>query len=72
MQHGYFWVTIIRMTNRTPAKKTRGRPPIDPGNETQKVAIRLTLAQKEKLDKLGGSPWVRQKIDRAKLPTPKE
>jgi len=50
-----------------PAKKRRGRPPVDPANETQSVSIRLTKQQREKLDQLGGSPWVREKIDKAKL-----
>jgi hypothetical protein len=30
--------------------------------------IRLTEPQHEKLKKLGGAPWVRDKIDKAKLP----
>ncbi|MDQ0024337.1 hypothetical protein J2X90_002135 [Variovorax paradoxus] len=32
------------------------------------MAIRLTKGQKDKLDKLGGPPWVRERIDKAKLP----
>jgi hypothetical protein len=51
-----------------PAKKKRGRPPVDPENVTQTVAIRLTAAQREKLATLGGPPWVREKIDKAKVP----
>lgn len=34
----------------------------------QPVTIKLTDEQREKLPKLGGAAWVRQKIDRAKLP----
>ena len=56
----------------TPAKKSRGRPAIDPGSETHTVAIRMTGAQREKLAQLGGAPWVREKIDKAKVTTPKE
>lgn len=55
-----------------PTKKSRGRPAIDPGNETHTVAIRMTAAQREKLALLGGAPWVRNRIDKAKEPTPKE
>ena len=32
------------------------------------VTIKLNDAQREKLPKLGGAAWVRQKIDKAKLP----
>jgi hypothetical protein len=28
----------------------------------------MSSAQREKLGKLGGAPWVREKIDKAKLP----
>ena len=56
------------VTTKTPAKKRPGRPAIDPGNDTQTVAIRMTAEQREKLTKLGGPPWVRERIDKAKLP----
>jgi hypothetical protein len=59
-------------TKKTPAKKRPGRPALNPGSDTETVAIRMTLTQREKLMKLGGSPWVREKIDKAKLPAPKE
>lgn len=32
------------------------------------VTIKMILTQKDKLTKLGGAPWVREKIDKAKLP----
>ena len=32
------------------------------------VMIKMKPAQKEKLQRLGGAPWVREKIDRAKEP----
>lgn len=51
-----------------PAKKRPGRPAIDPELQTQPIALRLTAAQREKLVRLGGPPWVREKIDKAKLP----
>lgn len=34
------------------------------------VMVKMKPAQKEKLQRLGGAPWVRQKIDKA--PEPKE
>lgn len=55
--------------DQSPPKRGRGRPPVGPGQDTQPVNIRLTAEQREKLAKLGGPPWVRDKIDRAKLPT---
>lgn len=39
---------------------------------TSPVTIKLSEEQKAKLQQLGGAPWVRDKIDKAKLPTPKE
>lgn len=36
------------------------------------VSIKMTDAQKEKLVRLGGAPWVRKKIDGAKEPIQKE
>lgn len=61
--------TLLSMaTQNAPAKKKPGRPAIEPGQETQVMAIRLTKGQKEKLDLLGGPPWVRERIDKAKLP----
>ena len=51
-----------------PAKKRPGRPALDPSMETQSVSVRMTAAQREKLEQLGGPPWVRDKIDKAKLP----
>jgi hypothetical protein len=39
---------------------------------TSPVTIKLSEEQKAKLQQLGGAPWVREKIDKAKLPTPKE
>lgn len=32
------------------------------------VTMKLKPAQKEKLERLGGAPWVRKKIDQAKEP----
>lgn len=47
-------------------KRPPGRPEVQPEDRLQVVSIRLTDAQKAKLDRLGGSAWVREKIDRAK------
>jgi len=39
------------------------------GEETVTMSIRVTVPQREKLERLGGAAWVREKIDRAKEPT---
>lgn len=46
----------------------QGRPPVKPGEETVTVSLRMTPAQREKLERLGGAKWVRDRIDRAKEP----
>jgi hypothetical protein len=54
-----------------PAK--RGPKPLH-GENMQAFHFRMTAAQREKLDALGGSAWIRKQIDKAKVPalTPKE
>lgn len=46
----------------------QGRPPVKSGEETVTVSLRMTPAQREKLERLGGAKWVRDRIDRAKEP----
>lgn len=50
----------------------RGRPPIEQGLDTVPVTIRVTVPQKEKLARLGGPKWVRDRIDKAREPGPTE
>jgi hypothetical protein len=50
------------------ARPGAGRKPLAEGQETQIVSIRLTKAQRDKLDALGGAAWLRERIDRARLP----
>ena len=45
-----------------------GRPALEEGVETIPVTVRMTSPQKEKLTLLGGSKWVRDRINRAKEP----
>lgn len=49
----------------------QGRKPVKQGEETVTVSLRMTAAQREKLARLGGAAWVRDRIDRAKSPTVK-
>lgn len=46
----------------------QGRKPLKEGVESVIVPVRMTPEQKAKLQLLGGAPWVRSKIDKAKLP----
>lgn len=49
----------------------QGRKPLAAGEETVTVSLRVTVAQREKLERLGGAKWVRERIDRAKEPNAK-
>lgn len=50
----------------------QGRKRLKEGEETVIVPIRMTAGQKEKLARLGGPQWVRDRIDKAKEPEPKD
>lgn len=66
--------TLIHMdaTKAQQLGRGRGRPPLEEGVDTIPVTVRMTAPQKEKLTRLGGSGWVRDRIDKAKEPAPKE
>jgi hypothetical protein len=53
---------------RPPNDRGQGRKPLPPEQKATVGSIRLTPAQWEKFAALGGVAWLRQKIDRAKLP----
>ena len=50
------------------AGKGQGRKPLQQGEQTVPVTIRMTSPQKDKLARLGGPQWVRTKIDKAREP----
>ena len=54
------------------ARRGSGRKPLSEESQTVPVVTRMTTAQRDKLQRLGGAPWVRDRIDKAKEPTPKE
>lgn len=56
-------------SSRGGAGRGQGRKPVKEGEDTVTASIRVTTPQREKLDRLGGAAWVREKIDRAKEPT---
>ncbi|RYF60107.1 MAG: hypothetical protein EOO27_07055 [Comamonadaceae bacterium] len=54
------------------AGRGQGRKPISPGQESVTVNVRMSTGQREKLQRLGGAPWVREKIDAEPEPPSKE
>lgn len=57
-----------KLTGRGGAGRGQGRKPKQDKVETTVVAVRMSLPQRDKLERLGGAPWVREKIDKAKEP----
>ena len=59
---------MVETTKRPP-----GRPPApEDARRSARVELRLTQAQRDKLERLGGAKWVRIRIDRARDPAFKE
>lgn len=46
----------------------QGRKPLIPGEALAAVSIKMSAAQREKLVRLGGPPWIRARIDKAREP----
>jgi len=46
----------------------QGRKPKEVSEAMTPVTIKMSEPQKEKLARLGGAPWVRDRIDKAKEP----
>lgn len=65
-------IRLIKMKTKTPkhggAREGSGRKALPDGEAMVPVTISMRLAQKDKLQKLGGAPWVRDRIDKARLP----
>ncbi|CAH0354081.1 hypothetical protein [Aquabacterium sp. CECT 9606] len=59
-------------TGRGGPGRGQGRKPLKEGQESVIVPLRMTADQKEKLARLGGAQWVRDRIDKAKEPEPEE
>lgn len=56
------------MADETRAAR-RGRPRVpDDQRQTERIEIRMTAAQRAKLEALGGAEFVRRVIDRSRLP----
>lgn len=50
------------------ARPGSGRKPLLEGTLAVPVMVKMTQAQKDKLQRLGGPVWIRERIDRAKEP----
>lgn len=49
-----------------PRAKGQGRKPLNGNENMQQRSFRATRPQLEKLDRLGGSAWIRRKLDEEK------
>lgn len=59
---------ISKTSGRGGAREGSGRKPKATSDAMQPVTIKMSDVQRAKLAKLGGAPWVREKIDKAKEP----
>lgn len=50
------------------AGRGQGRKPLSVDAPTIPVSIKMTTEQRDKLGRLGGAPWVRARIDKAREP----
>jgi len=56
------------LTGRGGPGRGQGRKPLPEGEAMVSTSVKLKPAQRDKLVRLGGSQWVRRKIDKAKEP----
>lgn len=57
---------MTEMKQRGGPGRGQGRKPVKAGEATVTVSLRITEAQRAKLERLGGAEWVRARIDMAK------
>lgn len=57
-----------KVNNLGGAGRGQGRKPLPEGEAMVPVTVKMKPVQREKLALLGGAPWVRLKIDKAKVP----
>jgi hypothetical protein len=61
------------LNTMTTPKRPPGRPPVaEDARRSARVELRLTQAERSKLERLGGAEWLRSRIERAKEPAGKE
>ena len=59
-----------KLTGRGGPGRGQGRKPLTEGEVLLSVSIKMSAQQREKLGRLGGALWVRNKIDKAREPEP--
>lgn len=57
-----------KLTGRGGAGRGQGRKPLQGDEPMAPVTIKMSQLQRDKLSRLGGAPWVRDRIDKAKEP----
>ena len=60
-----------KLNGRGGPGRGQGRKALPDDEVLKPVTVKLNERQKDKLQRLGGGPWVREKIDRAKEPKEK-
>ncbi len=68
IENGYTIPIMETDKKRGGSRPGSGRKPLEDGLETVIYPVRMSTRQREKLLQLGGAPWVRDRIDKAKLP----
>lgn len=67
-----FGDTLVPADEQAPrggAGRGQGRKPIKSGEPTVSMTARMTKSQREKLERLGGAQWMRERIDEAPEPS---
>jgi len=63
--------TPQKPTGRGGPGRGQGRSRIAPPDQSVQYKIRMSVGQREKMDRLGGPGWVRAQIDAAEAPPEK-
>lgn len=58
--------SVMEQPKRPPNDRGQGRKPLSEEEQTVTVSLRMTPALREKLTRLGGAKWVRDKIAKAR------
>lgn len=57
-----------KLTGRGGPGRGQGRKPLLGDEPMVGITVKVSVAQRDKLGRLGGAPWVRDRIDKAKEP----
>ena len=59
-------ITVMAPTKRPPADRGQGRKSVQGAGKSPVLQVVVSAEQKAKVQRLGGSKWVRQVIDQAR------